>query len=146
MSRLDADEFRALQERMSSVGIKSRRAQKESSSRRNKFGAVKTEYQGIKFDSKAECRRYIQLRTMERAGEISELRIQVAYELFPAQVVDGKRIRACRYIADFEYLDRNGVLVTEDVKSGPTKTAEFRVKAKAFAFRYGRAIREVLMD
>lgn len=37
---------------------------------KNKYKAVKTTVDGIKFDSKAEARRYTQLKLLERAGQI----------------------------------------------------------------------------
>lgn len=126
--------------------LRQRAEKKAKGAGRNKYGAKKTTVDNIVFDSKAEAQRYIQLKAMEKAGQIVDLRIQVEYELLPAQVVDGSKIKPCFYRCDFEYLDKDGTLVTEDVKSGPTKTAEYRVKAKMFAFRYGRVIREVLMN
>lgn len=162
MFRMSDDEYRAAQERINrgsrAALDRMATAQRKPVSRdealalraekkgRNKYGAKKTVVDGVTFDSKAEAQRYIQLKAMEKAGQIVDLRIQVEYELLPAQVVDGSKIKPCFYRCDFEYLDKDGTLVTEDVKSGPTKTAEYRVKAKMFAFRYGRVIREVLMN
>lgn len=67
--------------------------------------------------SKKEHYRAAQLRLMERAGLISDLREQVSYELIPAQYGEcGKDFkgrdtrvlleRPCRYVADFVYTDR----------------------------------------
>lgn len=36
----------------------------------NKYGAKKTVVDGVTFDSKAEARRYQQLKLMQQAGEI----------------------------------------------------------------------------
>ena len=41
--------------------------------KRTKFGNVKTVIDGYKFDSIAEGNRYLQLRDMEKRGEIQEL-------------------------------------------------------------------------
>ena len=46
--------------------------------RRHKYSARPTEVDGIRFDSKAEARRYTELRTLEKAGEISHLELQAA--------------------------------------------------------------------
>ena len=48
-----------------------------------KYHAIKTVYDGITFDSRKEARRYAALKLLERAGEISDLRTQVKYELIP---------------------------------------------------------------
>ena len=42
----------------------------------NKFGNIKTVVDGIKFDSKAEARRYTDLRTMQFAKQITDLEMQ----------------------------------------------------------------------
>ena len=53
---------------------------------RSKYYSVKTRaLDGTVFDSKKEARRYDQLCLMQKAGEITELRLQVPYELIPNQ-------------------------------------------------------------
>lgn len=155
MLRFSEDEYKALQERIK-AGVQRKSAapaQPEATAkaapkqgRRNKYGAQATEIDSIRFDSKAEARRYVQLKAMEQAGEISGLKLQTEFEIFPEQNIDGHKIRPCHYRCDFEYIDGNGKRVIEDVKSGPTKTAEYKIKAKAVAFFHGIVIREVLMD
>jgi hypothetical protein len=72
----------------------------------HKYGAVKTTVDGIEFDSKAEARRYTELRLLEHAGEIRDLELQPRYELLPAFVdAEGVRHRAIEYVADFRYVD-----------------------------------------
>ena len=51
----------------------------------SKYHSQKATYNGITFDSKRERDRYIDLLLLERAGEISELRLQVSFELIPKQ-------------------------------------------------------------
>lgn len=51
--------------------------------KKSKYGAVKTEVDGIKFDSKREASRYQELRLLEQAGEITNLLLQVPFELIP---------------------------------------------------------------
>ena len=71
---------------------------------------------GIKFDSAKEARRYRELKLLEDAGEITDLRRQVRYELIPAQRIDGKLVeRKVDYVADFVY-QKDGKTVVEDVK------------------------------
>lgn len=106
----------------------------------NKYRNIK--YRG--FDSKREAKRYDELKLMERAGLIKNLRTQVKYELIPSQRdKDGKVIeRACTYIADFVYLDANTfMLVVEDTKG--FRTPEYVIKRKLMLQKYGIRIKEV---
>ena len=50
----------------------------------SKYKKQKITYMGIEFDSQLEANRYGELVLMQRAGEISELRRQVEYELIPS--------------------------------------------------------------
>lgn len=105
--------------------------------RRSKYCAHKTMFDGIAFDSKREAQRYAELRVLERAGEISNLRIQVPYELIPKQDAE----RPVYYIADFVYLDHDGEEIVEDVKG--VKTPVYIIKRKLMLHRYGIKIQEV---
>ena len=79
--------------------------------RRSKYGARKTYYDGILFDSKAEFRRYFELKLLLKAGEIDLLTLQPVFPLIVEGVTIGK------YVADFSYvLTKNGELLVEDVK------------------------------
>lgn len=98
----------------------------------NKYRNVKVSYDGITFDSKRECARYIELRMLEKAGQISGLQRQVKFEIFPKF---GKE-RAIFYIADFVY-EKCGKTVVEDVKSPATaKDKCFRLKWRAVRQMY----------
>ena len=112
--------------------------------RKSKYGARKTELDGIVFDSNHEARRYAYLKTLERAGEISGLERQVKYILVPAQAgEDGKIVeRAVIYVADFVYRDvRSGETVVEDAKGMHTR--EYIIKRKLMRYVHGIRIREV---
>lgn len=102
-----------------------------------KFRNTPTIIDGLRFDSKAEGKRWLELRLLERAGEITALERQKPYVLHGA---DGSKV--AKFIADFDYIDlRNSVRVTEDVKSPATaKLPAFRMKAKLFEAQYGRPI------
>lgn len=106
---------------------------------RNKYHAKKTVVDGITFDSRREADRYLVLKSMEEEGAIEDLRRQVRYELIPAFDVDGRHYRPVFYVADFVYVE-DGKEVVEDVKGMRTDT--YRMKAKLFARRYGKVIRE----
>lgn len=110
-------------------------------SMRSKFNAKKTVVDGITFDSRKEAKRYVELRDLERAGDIRDLKRQVRYEIVPAFDVDGKHYRPVAYIADFVYTDcETGKEIVEDVKG--YRTSVYRLKSKLFAYRYGVAILE----
>ena len=97
--------------------------------RGNKFGAVKKTVDGIKFASGREADRYLELKLLLSAGEISDLKLQPKFQLqdgFTDQW-SGKRERAITYTADFRYVE-NGHQVVEDVKG--VQTAAFRLKWK----------------
>lgn len=106
----------------------------------SKYHNQKTTVMGREFDSRHEAERYMQLRSMEQNGIISDLRCQVPYELVRSQRVCGKMIRASYYIADFVY-NRDGEEVVEDAKG--VKTAVYQLKKKLMAVNYGILVQEV---
>ena len=106
----------------------------------SKYRNIKTTIDGITFDSRKEADRYCELKLLQRAGAITDLKLQVPFELQPAFTVNGKKIRAIYYIADFMYC-QNGVYVVEDVKG--RKTKEYMLKRKMYAYKYKDEIREV---
>lgn len=90
---------------------------------RSKYGAVKTQVDGITFASIAEASRYKELKFLERVGQIDSLELQPAYELAPSVKYTGasRAKPALRYVADFRYRDHHGKLIVEDVKGRPTE-------------------------
>ena len=108
-----------------------------------KYGIVRVEDGGIAFDSKAEHKHWLYLKLRLRAGEIKDLRLQVPFELIPAQArPSGGKERPTVYIADFVYLDvLTGAQVVADVKGA--STPEYRLKRKLLLFRHGIEIAEV---
>jgi hypothetical protein len=102
----------------------------------NKYRAKKTTIDGIKFDSLREGARYVELRTLSRAGQIQNFQVKVRYQL----VVNGVKIG--RYTSDFNYTE-NGVEVVEDVKSDATKKVrDYVLRKKLMLAIHGIAIRE----
>jgi hypothetical protein len=112
---------------------------------------------GITHDSQKEAQRWCELKLLERAGHISNLRRQVEFELLPNQYEtierygkNGKRLKdqvkliehKVSYIADFVY-DENGKTVVEDVKSVATQTDKFIIKRKLMLYIHGIKIRIV---
>lgn len=123
----------------------------------SKYRNKKYTFDGIMFDSRKEARRYAELKAMQQAGIIQDLKLQVKYVLIPTQREEctevyksgknkgkmklGKVIeKECSYIADFVYLE-NGILVVEDAKGMRTK--EYVIKRKLLLYMHGIRIREV---
>lgn len=103
--------------------------------RRNKYGAIPTVLDGIRFASRREADRYVHLRLLERAGHITQLQLQPVFELHAPGGV-----RVAKYVADFAYRDlRTLRLVIEDVKG--VQTAIFRLKAKWMKAEHGIDVR-----
>ena len=128
----------------------------------NKYHNRKIEINGIRFDSRKEAKRYVQLMHAMRLGAIKDLRLQVDFTIQEAYTdCQGKRIRAIRYRADFAY-KLTGLLpfsisaedrdvwsryimsgtetVIEDVKG--VKTQAYKLKEKLMAQK-GISIREI---
>lgn len=101
----------------------------------NKYHNKKVKYDDYTFDSIKEKNHYIALKQLEKAGIISDLQLQVKFELQPSFKYDGKTIRAITYIADFVYFNipENKIIVV-DVKG--FKTKEYLLKKKMFMFKY----------
>lgn len=124
-----------------------------------KYGSKKTILDGIAFDSKKEANRWAELKILEKAGKIEDLRRQVKFVLIPAQYEDSTEVyqrgankgkpkrgklleHECCYICDFAYrstaTDR---MVVEDTKG--FKTKDYIIKRKLMLERYGIRIMEV---
>lgn len=132
---------------------------------RNKYYSRKITIEGMTFDSKKEARRYRELRLLEKAGEVTDLKRQVEYELIPAQFEEiptgetykrgdrkgqPKTKRVClelgvKYVADFTYTTKDGETVVEDVKGykGGGAYSMFTIKRKLMLYVHGIRIREV---
>lgn len=125
---------------------------------KNKLHAQKTTIDGIIFDSKHEANRYCELKLLQRAGKISDLKLQVPYELIPPQyetetviMKSGKEKekqvlieRGVKYLADFEYY-KDGKKVVEDAKGykGGATYGEFVLKRKMMLYFHGVKVVEV---
>jgi len=100
-----------------------------------KYKNKKTIIDGITFDSQKESNRYLELKLLEKAGQIRELELQPEFELLPKIIKHNKTYRKTQYIADFKYFDiKAKKYIVEDVKG--FKTKEFRLKEKMFVAKY----------
>lgn len=106
----------------------------------NKFHASRTP---DGYASQKEARRARQLHHLQQSGLISGLREQVSFELIPVQRdATGAVIeRACSYIADFVYVDKDGNRVVEDTKG--VRTPQYIIKRKLMLHVHGLRIREI---
>lgn len=123
--------------------------------KKSKFHNEPITVDGVRYDSKNEYRRHCFLHMLEQAGEISNLRYHVNYELIPAvteEVVEHlktkdkivtKKIQSARYYeADFVYVvNKTGQEVVEDFKGQETDL--FKFKAALFFYTYKKHIKIV---
>lgn len=101
-----------------------------------KYRNAPTTVDGITFASKAEARRYGELKQLEKAGNIRAIQIQPKLEL----KVEGTKIG--NYIGDFWYFDIEACeYVLEDVKG--IKTPVYRLKKKLVKALHGIDIVEI---
>lgn len=124
-----------------------------------KYRNIKTMADGFEFDSKKEANYYLFLKRKLADGEISDLRLQVKYEIVPAVKVpyvkkfkrkpDEVRYMTVQppvyYIADFVYVDNaTGREEVVDVKSEITRHDKaYVLKKKMMRAFNGIAIVEV---
>lgn len=100
--------------------------------RSGKYNAKPMSVDGIRFASKKEGERYIHLKIRESRGEISRLELQPAFPL----VINDRPVlmrsagfpngRKAKYVADFSYLEGDGVCVVEDVKGMDTPVSRLK--------------------
>ena len=118
----------------------------------NKYGNHKITRDGITYDSLKEYNRFCELSLLERAGQITNLRRQVPFELIPTQrepdtvgprggIRKGKVIeQSVVYVADFVY-EENGKTVVEDTKG--MRTEKYIIKRKLMLYVHGIRIQEI---
>ena len=118
-----------------------------------KYKNKRVECDGRVFDSLKEYKRYCQLKALLKCGAISDLKLQVPFELVPAVYedvvkqlktktkVEKKCVqRAIKYVADFVYM-KDGQMIVEDTKGFRTK--EYELKKKMMRALLGTVIREI---
>lgn len=116
----------------------------------SKYGNKRTVIDGIPFASKAEARRFQELRLRQQAGEIRDLTCQHPINLdaplrdggLSLGYFEGQIKRIGYYYADFYYVDcATGQEVYEDVKG--VRTAIYRLKKKWAEAEWGITITEI---
>ena len=116
-----------------------------------KYGNKKVIVDGMTFDSRKEYNRWLELKMLERSGEIQNLSRQVECILIPPQfevtgyTKTGKPVKKCveravKYVADFQYTE-NGEIVVEDTKG--FKTKDYIIKRKLMRYIHGIRVKEI---
>jgi len=107
--------------------------------KRLKYRNIPITVNGIKFDSKAEYKRFVELESLQKAGKISNLQMQKDFELQPSfQDNQGEKRRSIKYIADFVYKENEAIIV-EDLKSKITaKDSTYIIKKKMLLWLFKR--------
>ena len=100
----------------------------------NKYKNKKTIVDGIKFDSEMESHYYIYLKQLKEIGEVVDFVLQPTYLLQEGFNLNGKRIRAITYKADFKVIYKDGHEEIIDVKGKLTE--EFKIKRKMLLYKY----------
>lgn len=108
---------------------------KPSVAARAKYGNRRVNTEDGWFDSQRELRRWGELKLLEKAGELYNLRRQVRYELIPKAT----GLRAINYVADFCY-QQGGKTVVEDSKG--YRNPLYLLKRRLMLWRHGIEILE----
>lgn len=113
----------------------------------SKFRNKKTPVDGITFSSRREAKRYQELKILQQAGEIAELKLQPSWTFY----VDGNPVlirsqgfpngRLAKFVADFSYVTKDGEFVVEDSKG--FRTDVFKWKKALMEACHGIVVREV---
>ena len=102
----------------------------------NKYRNREKVIDNIVFQSTKEANRYQDLKLLQKAGEISGLKLQPEFILqLGFTDFEGKKHRPITYRADFSYLEK-GKNVVEDVKSPATRTGVYMIKKKMLLYNY----------
>lgn len=128
--------------------LKPNEVAQKPANKQSKFRNVKTEIDGIRFDSRKEAKRWQELKLLESAGDIICLERQVKYPLLPAQERnDGTKERGVDYVADFRYTEMKmigslstGKQVLEDAKG--MRTPDYILKRKLLLWVHGISLKE----
>jgi hypothetical protein len=101
----------------------------------SKYGNRKVEFQGIKFDSLFEKRRFKELILLEQVDLVRDIETQKEFILQDKFRRNGKGYRKISYFADFYYYDKSRMeWIIEDTKGFETKV--FKLKKKMLLKKY----------
>lgn len=108
---------------------------------KSKYHSIKTEVDGIIFDSRKEAKRYRELKIMKAGKIIKDFDLQPEFQYNVTFSANGNKFMVTRrYIADFLVYHNDGREEIEDVKG--VRTAEYKRKKKIIEKLYGIKIIE----
>lgn len=93
----------------------------------------KVVYKDITFDSKQEAEYYDMLLDLVEIEQIDSLEVHKSFELIPEYTINGKKVKAMNYEADFVYND-GFIKRAIDVKGFADDV--FKLKKKLFDYKY----------
>lgn len=98
---------------------------------RHKFRAKPCEYENIKFASKKEAKRYLELKALQRLGEVIFFLRQTPFHL----------TGGVKYVCDYLVFWQDGYVTIEDVKG--MRTDMYKLKKKQVETLYPITITEI---
>lgn len=119
---------------------------------KSKYRNKKIKADGYTFDSEKEYLRYYELKLLEKAGNITDLKIKERFELVPKTP---RFKNSIYYESDFTYTDENNNFIIEDVKPDFSNLKSekaykktnayyiFKIKKRWLYERYGYIITEI---
>jgi hypothetical protein len=114
----------------------------------NKYHAIPIHVDGVRFASKKEAARFLELQCWQKAGQITDLEVHPVYPLHVMELWrSGSPLVVTtvgKFTADFQYLNmQTGEIVVEDVKSTATTTEAYRLRKKLAEAIHGMTVTEV---
>lgn len=110
-----------------------------SKSKKNKYQNQLIKKDGIRYQSKKEYSRFLDLKEQEKSGEISGLTLKPTFILLENFTDrDGKKHRSIKMVPDFMYI-KDGVTIVEDVKGSQFLTKrmyDYQIKKKLLLCKY----------
>ena len=110
-------------------GLETQLRQSIKIAKANKYNAKRVQIDGIWFDSKAEAKRYNELKLMEKARLINQLIVHPKYEIPPLTDEWDKIEHICNVELDFYYWDdKKKYYVHQDVKGQDNPLSKLKRK------------------
>jgi len=108
--------------------------------RSGKYNAKRIQIDGTWFASTKEGMRYLDLKMMQKAGKIRDLKLQPEFVICESVILDGRKYPARKYKADFYYITDDNREVVEDCKG--FKTQIYRLKRQLVKSLHGIEVLE----
>ena len=144
----DRDSWTAYADRLGLIGPDVAPAELARPAAGNKYHAQPVHIDGVRFASRKEAARYLELTLLRKTGAIDELELQPVFPLHVMEVWRSQvpiRITTIgKFTADFRYRDlQTGEIVVEDTKSEVTKTEAYRLRKRLAETIHGIHVREL---